>query len=188
MTRMKPSGEKSKCGILNKINNLPNNANYIKVFENVIGSSFAGITKTVINCSVVSNWPSGQGKAYFIFQLFKHRILPTHITMSRRGTCSYAKKASLQGYDASGWKTICTFNISFSSNTDTNVKECKGERYYSDFKVVQEENSGKETYLEMSNFDIFGYFMSESMCFRTRRCREKSLFLIYLINLVLCVI
>ena len=188
MLRIKPLGSKSKCGILNRINSMPNSSEYIKVVENIHSDSFSGSTKTLVNCSTTTNWASKTNEAHVDIQLFKHRILPTHVSLSRRLLTEYAKKAALQGHDLNGWQTICTVDIEYEGAYDTNVKECKGKRYYSDFRITQVENSKTFQYLELSNMDIFGYYMSESSYFMTSRCESMFRCMMYFINILLSII
>ena len=167
---LRPSNSKSICGILNKLNNFQNNEKYIRVIDNDYNNDvYKGTTKTVINCSYVSEWASSNGNAYLEVQLFKHRIRPTHVSLKRRTDCSYATKASLYGLDVVGWQKICSVDIYYESGNDTNVKECVSSRYFSDFRIAQDENSDGYKYMELSNFDIFGYYSSESYCERTSR-------------------
>ena len=151
-----PNSDSDRCGLLNALFNNPNKSYLYNIPENAYESYWNGHIQNVIDCKTNANWPSAKSKPYFQIDLFQVAIKPQKISLTRRRSDSYPAEAVLEGLYHSNWEEICQTSITFTTDNEVAIRECKSNRYFTSFRYRQTKNSGSQTYIEAHSFDIFG--------------------------------
>ena len=172
MFKISPSQQNLKCGLLNQLyhKTSANNPLYDIPINRHNEQHDLQKLYSVIDCNTLSEWASNVSDPSFKIQLYKHRILTTHISLTRRNSADYPKKAVLEAFDLSGWIKICDAEFDFTKSSEVGVRECKSSRYFTAFRFRQIENSQINgidwKYIEFDSFDLFGTMKSDFVnCF-----------------------
>ena len=172
MLKISPNADNHmKCGLLNTLYHKTSSTNLLyDIPKNCYDEGHEQRLYNVIDCNTNSGWASNETDPSFKIQLYKHRILTSHISLTRRNGVNYPKKAVLEAFDLSGWIKICEAEFDFTETREVGVRECKSSRYFTAFRFRQTENSAIEgteyNYIEFDSFDLFGVMKSDFVnCF-----------------------
>ena len=152
-----PTKSNSNCGLLNFLKNKNNSLSpTILIPENKFSDEKKTIS-TIIDCNIDSDWMSSESDPSIKIQLYNYRIIPLYISVKRRAYANYPKQSTLQGLDVTGWVDICDISLTYENPSQTIVRQCKGSRYFSSFRLLQSLSSHSSLkYMEINNFDLFG--------------------------------
>ena len=151
-----PSETNKKCGLLNYLNE-KNKTNPPTIFipENRYTDNFNS-DSTVIDCNYESDWASSTTDQSISFKLNNYKIIPYYVSITRRRDYAYPDLSRLEGFDITGWTNICNLSFSFETYSETRIQSCKGTKYYSSLRLLQDHSSSALNYMEFHSFDIFG--------------------------------
>ena len=175
MISLIPKGN-DKCGLLNNIINMENGSSLINIPENAYSATYLNRIQTIVNCSHDSDWPSNPSTPYLSFDLIKHFIKPTHISVTRRSSASYPTSLVLEAPSSDDWIQICSVSVNFVSSDEILTLPCSSNRFFSTLRLRQTQNSNSLTYLELNSFDIFGYMVNnDNICYGFQQSLIPSL-------------
>ena len=161
-----PGSPQEKCGLLNLLNqnNISSSPTiYIPNNKHGTGNDEAN---TVINCSYDSEWASTDNDPSLFISIYKYRISPAYVSITRRNNASYPKQSIFQGLVNDGWIDICNITLDLVNESEIKIIECGRSSYFSTFRLFQVESSRQDLkYIEMYNFDIFGYIKYDHSTF-----------------------
>ena len=155
--RIFPTNENKKCGLLNYLFERNTSTKSVYIPENAYNNDFFGRIQSIINCHLLSEWPSSIDDPTLSIQLYNVMIKPSHVSFTRRNNANYPSEAILQGLEYSGWKDICHFPTIKIEKYSTTVLQCNTENFFNSFRLKQISSSASHLqYLELDSFDIFG--------------------------------